>query len=263
MLATAITTAGIGAAIVATLMFLLWLIHLPMKNASIVDVGWAASLTALAIVYAVRATGDRTRAIVIATMVSIWAIRLAIHLLVRIVGKPEEGRYQQLRREWKTALGLKFLVFFEFQAILAIILSVPFLLPTLNQASGLTAIEIAAIALWLVAIVGEAIADAQLNRFKADTANRGRTCQVGLWAWSRHPNYFFEWLIWVSFALFAFASPWGWLGVLSPTLILYFLFKVTGIPATEAQALRSRGDEYRRYQETTSAFFPWFPRKTD
>jgi steroid 5-alpha reductase family enzyme len=262
MLSAALVTAGVGTAIVAGLMFVLWLVHLPMKNASIVDVGWAGSLGILAIVYALRAPGDATRAWVIASMAAIWALRLAAHLLFRIVGEPEEGRYVELRRQWKTKLGVKFLVFFEFQALLAVALSVPFLIPTLNASSGLTVIELVAVGVWLVAIAGESIADRQLSRFKASPANRGRTCRAGLWNYSRHPNYFFEWLIWVSFALFALSSPWGWIGLISPALILYFLFKVTGIPATEAQALRSRGEEYRQYQETTSAFFPWFPRRT-
>lgn len=262
MLTAALITAGVGAAIVAGLMLVLWLIHLPMRNASIVDVGWAASLGVLAIVYAVRATGDGPRAWLIASMVAIWAVRLAAHLLFRIVGEPEEGRYVELRRQWKTSLGVKFLAFFELQALLAVVLSVPFLVPTLNASSGLTVLELVAVAVWVVAIAGESVADRQLSRFKADPANKGRTCRAGLWSYSRHPNYFFEWLIWVSFALFALSSPWGWLGLISPVLILYFLFKVTGIPATEAQALRSRGDEYRTYQATTSAFFPWFPRRT-
>lgn len=262
MLTTPMTTVAIGAAIVAAFMFALWLFHLAMKNASIVDVGWAASLGILAIVYALRAPGSPIRSWTIAAMAALWAFRLAMHLLLRIVGKPEEGRYVQLRREWKTNLGLKFLAFFEFQALLAVALAIPFLLPTLNAASGITALEIAAVVVFVIAIVGESIADAQLSRFKSDPANNGRICRAGLWNYSRHPNYFFEWLIWVSFALFALSSPWGWLGLVSPILILYFLFKVTGIPATEAQALRSRGDEYRRYQETTSAFFPWFPRRT-
>ena len=110
-------------------------------------------------------------------------------------------------------------------------------------------------------MAGEAAADAQLNKFKSDPSNKGRTCQVGLWRYSRHPNYFFEWLIWVAFALFALASPGGCWGLLSPALILYFVLRVTGIPATEAQAIRTRGEEYRRYQQTTSAFVPWFPKK--
>ena len=92
-------------------------------------------------------------------------------------------------------------------------------------------------------------------------SNKGHTCQVGLWRYSRHPNYFFEWLIWMAFALFALASRGGYWGLISPALILYFVSRVTGIPATEAQAIRSRGEEYRRYQQTTSAFVPWFPKQ--
>ncbi len=258
MMPAALVTAGIGAAIVAALMFALWLIHLAMKNASIVDAGWAGGIGILAIVYAIRSGGDPMRAWVIASMGALWSLRLAAHLLMRIIGEPEEGRYVELRREWKTNLGLKFLIFFEFQALLCVVLSIPLLIPTLNPRPGLSTLEIAGAVLWSIAVAGEAIADAQLRRFKSDAANRGKTCRAGLWNYSRHPNYFFEWLIWVSFALFASASPWGWIGFLSPALILYFLLKVTGIPATEAQSLRSRGEEFRRYQETTSVFVPWF-----
>jgi steroid 5-alpha reductase family enzyme len=130
----------------------------------------------------------------------------------------------------------------------------------INRAPGLAAIEITAIALWTVALIGEAIADAQLERFKAQPSNRGRTCRIGLWRYSRHPNYFFEWLIWVAYALFALASPYGWIAIACPLVMLYLLFRVTGIPATEAQALRTRGEDYRQYQAATSAFVPWFPK---
>jgi len=180
-------------------------------------------------------------------------------LLTRVIGHPEEGRYVQLRRDWGCHLPLKFLLFFQFQALLGVLLSAPFLLAAVNEHPRLSAVEYAGTALWAVAFAGELTADSQLTRFKSDPANRGRTCRVGLWRYSRHPNYFFEWLIWVAFALFAAGSPHGYLAVFSPLLMLFFLFRVTGIPATEAQALRSRGDEYRQYQRTTSAFLPWFP----
>ena len=82
----------------------------------------------------------------------------------------------------------------------------------------------------------------------------------GLWRYSRHPNYFFEWLVWIAYAMFALASPWGWISLACPAVMLYFLLRVTGIPATEAQALKSRGDDYREYQRTTSAFVPRRPK---
>jgi steroid 5-alpha reductase family enzyme len=226
-----------------------------------VDAGWAGGLALLGILYAVLADGYWLRSALLAGLAAIWGFRLTIYLVMRIIGRPEEGRYQELRRQWKTNLPLKFLAFFEFQALLAVILSIPFLLAARNPSPGISSLEWSAVALWTLAIAGEATADAQLNKFKSDPSNHGKTCQVGLWRYSRHPNYFFEWLIWVAFALFALDSPNGYWGLLSPALILYFVLRVTGIPATEAQALRTRGEQYRRYQQSTSAFVPWFTKK--
>lgn len=251
-----------GALTVCGLMFVLWLIHFPIRNAAIVDAGWSAGLAILGILYAAMGQAPAQRRFLIGTMSAVWGLRLAVHLLVdRIVGEPEEGRYQQLRRDWRTHVAFKFLLFFEFQALLCVVLSVPFYLATQNTAPSLSWTELGAAVLWLIAIAGESLADRQLAAFKRDPENRGKTCRAGLWSWSRHPNYFFEWLIWVAFALFAVTAPWGWIGVLAPVLMLYFLFRVTGIPATEEQALRSRGDDYRRYQQTTSAFFPLPPKR--
>jgi steroid 5-alpha reductase family enzyme len=256
-----LTLVLIGAASVAALMLLLWLIHLRTGNAAIVDAGWAGGLALLGVLYALLGGGFWLRSALIGAMSAIWGLRLAIYLLTtRIIGHPEEGRYQEMRRQWKTNIPLKFLLFYEFQALLCVVLAVPFLMAARNPNPRLSLLEGAAVALWILAMIGEAAADAQLNKFKSDPSNKGRTCQVGLWHYSRHPNYFFEWLIWVAFALFALASPHGFWGLLSPALILYFVLCVTGIPATEAQAIRTRGEEYRRYRRTTSAFVPWFPK---
>jgi steroid 5-alpha reductase family enzyme len=166
-----------------------------------------------------------------------------------------------LRKEWKTNLPLRFFFFFQFQALLDLFLSLPFLLACLDTSAPLGIPEKIGAAIWIVGILGESVADAQLEAFKKNPANKGKTCRAGLWNYSRHPNYFFEWTVWVGYAVFCIAAPWGLLGLLAPALILYFLLRLTGIPATEAQALRSRGDEYREYQRTTSAFVPWFPEK--
>ena len=249
-----------GAACVAILMLALWLIQLRTGNASIVDMGWAGGLALLGVLYAVMGGGFWLRAALIGAMSGIWGLRLAIYLGTRIAGHPEEGRYQELRRKWKTNLPLKFLAFFEFQALTCVVLAMPFLLAAQNPDERISSLEWFAVALWLLAVAGETAADAQLSAFKRDPSNKGRTCQVGLWRLSRHPNYFFEWLIWVAFALFALGSPGGYWGLISPALMLYLVLRVTGIPATEEQAVRTRGDEYRRYQQTTSAFVPWFPK---
>jgi steroid 5-alpha reductase family enzyme len=261
VLAVALTLALTGAALVGAMMLILWVIHLLIKNAAIVDVGWAAGLGILAIYYALAGPGYVPRKWLMAAVVGLWSLRLAAYLLfARVVGKPEEGRYVQLRRDWKTNLPLRFLFFFEFQALLDVALSLPFLLACLNARAGLGVTAFIGAGISLAAMVGEAVADRQLDAFKNNPANKGKTCQAGLWRYSRHPNYFFEWLIWVGFAILAITAPWGVLGVISPALILYFLLGVTGIPATEAQALRSRGEEYRAYQRRTSAFVPWFPK---
>jgi steroid 5-alpha reductase family enzyme len=154
-----------------------------------------------------------------------------------------------------------FLVFFELQAVLVAVFSLPFLCVAFNPTPSLTGIEIAGLILALLALAGEALADWQMQAFKRDPASKGQVCQAGSWRYSRHPNYFFESLIWWAFFLVTLGSPLGWITIVCPLLMLYFLFKVTGIPLTEEYALKSKGAAYREYQRTTSAFVPWF-RKT-
>jgi steroid 5-alpha reductase family enzyme len=250
-----------GAAQVCGLMLVLWLIHLPLRNASIVDPGWAGGLAGLAMLYAWLGGGYGPRCCMIGAMAGVWGLRLALFLLfTRVLGHPEEGRYVELRRRWGGNIALKFLLFFQFQAATCIVLSLPFLLAAGNPSPEISSLEYAGFGLWIIALLGETFADAQLQSFKSNPANRGKTCRAGLWRYSRHPNYFFEWLIWVSFALFATASPYGYLAWLCPALMLFFLFRVTAIPATEAQALRTKGRDYQRYQQSTNVFVPWFPR---
>jgi steroid 5-alpha reductase family enzyme len=246
----------IGTTMTVTMMFALWLLHLRMRNASVVDVGWAAGIGLLALLYAALGDGFPPRRILVAILGGVWSIRLAWHLAHRVAREPEDGRYVELRARWGGNITLKFLVFFLGQGLLDVLLAVPFLAASMNRSSVLHPLEIAGAILWLVSVIGEGVADEQLRRFKRDPSSRGRVCDTGLWYYSRHPNYFFEWLIWCAFAVFAFASPFGWLSLAGPALMLYFLLRVTGIPATEAHAVESRGDAYREYQRTTSAFVP-------
>jgi steroid 5-alpha reductase family enzyme len=173
----------------------------------------------------------------------------------------EDGRYRAMRTRWAANFMVEMFKFFQLQAVSVVFLGAAFLAVSLNPAPALHPFELAGAALWLLALSGEALADAQLAAFKRHPANRGRVCDAGLWRYSRHPNYFFEWLVWVAFFVFALGSPWGWIGIIGPASILYLLLRVTGIPMNEEQNLRSRGDAYRRYQQTTSAFVPWFPKQ--
>ena len=197
------------------MMFVLWLIHLPMRNAAIVDFGWALGLGMLAVGYAIFGGGwqPRCRADGYYGGGLEPASRPLPAVHPRASDHPEEGRYQELRRKWKTNLPVKFLAFFEFQALLDVVLSLPFLVVALNPAPGFSPLEWAGVVLWGVALLGEIVADSQLAAFKKRPGSKGHTCQAGLWRYSRHPNYFFEWLIWVAFALFALASPYGYLGL--------------------------------------------------
>jgi len=249
-----------GTAAMLAMMFGVWLLHVRIRNASIVDVAWSAGIGILAVLYAAVGTGDPARRTIAAAMGGVWSARLALYLARRVAGAPEDARYQALRERWGGNTVLKFLWFFLFQGILDVVLAVPFLLVSLNAVPGLGGFEIAGIGLWLVAVTGEAVADAQLKRFKADPANRGGICDRGLWRYSRHPNYFFEWLVWCAVALFALGTPWGWVSIACPAMMLHFLLRVTGIPMTEEHMLRTRGDAFRAYQRRTSAFVPLPPR---
>ena len=250
-----------GWALAALLMLLAWAVQWRTADAGIVDVAWATGLGLLAIGYALLADGDPLRRMLMAIMAGGWSFRLAGYLLVnRVMGKPEDGRYQRLRAHWREQAQLKFLGFFQAQALLTVLFAIPFLVVALTPERPPLIAVLAAVALWLLAVGGEALADRQLAAWRANPVNRGRTCRAGLWRYSRHPNYFFEWLHWWSYPLLAWGSPEGWLTLLGPALMLYALLKITGIPYTEQQALASRGDDYRAYQRTTSAFIPWFPK---
>ncbi len=253
-----------GALWVCGLQAVLWLWHLRSDNAGWVDVGWALGLGGLAILDGVFGPGDPQRRMLVACMGGVWGLRLGLHLGRRVSrDSHEDGRYQQIRKDWGGNIRLKFFFFFQAQALLDLLLSLPFLWVALDGSKGLHWTLWLGLGLWLISILGEGIADEQLHRFKADPSSHGKTCRMGLWRYSRHPNYFFEWLIWVAFFLLAVASPWGWTAMLCPVVMLYFLLRVTGIPYTEAQSLRSRPEDYRRYQRETSAFLPWFPKKAN
>jgi len=254
----------IGTLVVVAIMFGLWWLGIRNHNFSYVDIGWSVNFAVLAVLYAWLAPGELSRRVIIAAMFTAHGLRLGWHLSKRIIGEPEEGRYQQLRKDWggRGNLNLKFLGFFEFQAVLNAFLTLPLLIVSFNRTPQFQPLEIAGIALFIIAIIGESVADAQLAAFKRNPANKGGVCDVGLWHYSRHPNYFFEWVIWIAYAIVALASPHGWIALAMPVLMLHFLINVTGLKTTEEQALRTKGERYRRYQARTSGFIPWIPRRT-
>ena len=230
-------------------------------NAGIVDVIWAAGVGGSALLYAATGNGAAVPRITVAILGGVWGLRLAWHLWTRVRREAEDGRYANLRGHWHGDQR-KFFAFFQFQAALIVLFSLPFLAVAGNPAAGVSPWWLAGVAVWIASVAGESIADHQLARFRNDPANAGRTCRAGLWRYSRHPNYFFEWTHWFAYVCLAVGSPWAWLAWLGPVVMWVFLRWISGIPYTEAQALRTRGDDYRDYQRSTSMLVPWFPSKS-
>jgi steroid 5-alpha reductase family enzyme len=250
--------------IAMAMMVVVWIFARRMNNAGIVDIWWSFGFAPVAVFCGVFGGGHPVRNGLIAAMVCAWSLRLGSHLYRRVMAHhpDEDPRYAALRTQYPRHTWLMFFGFFQLQAVLIGLLSLPVALACSNPAGGLGGFEIAGLAIWMVAIGGESVADAQLAQFRSQPSNRGRVCEAGLWKFSRHPNYFFEWLVWVAFFVFALAAPFGWAGVVSPLLMLYFLTCMTGIPPSEAHSLASRGDAYRDYQRRTSPFIPWFPKNS-
>lgn len=247
-----------GFVFLSLMMVVVWLLSLLWRNAGIVDVAWSASFVPVVLTYVWLADGWTTRDAVLAAIVGLWSLRLAWYLLVRVAREhpTEDSRYARLRREWGASANVKMLGFFQVQAVAALLLTVPFAISALNTTAALHALEWTGLVVWLTGLVGEATADWQLARFRARPGNKGQVCQDGLWHYSRHPNYFFEWVIWCGFGLFALGSPGGWMGLFVIPMMFYVMRYGTGVPYAEASSLASRGDAYRAYQRTTNVFFP-------
>lgn len=239
----------------------LWVLQLAIRNASIADVGWCAGLIGTVGWYVTQASGDLERKILVALMVSIYAGRLGGYILFnRVIGKQEDARYRRLREQWHDSEQLKMFGYFQLQAAAVSAFSLPILVVIQNPRPPFGLWELGGFLTWVAAVSGEAAADRQLARFRAQPWNRSRVCREGLWFYSRHPNYFFEWLHWWAYVVMAVGAP-GWpITFVGPIAMGWALLKVTGIPLAEQQALRSRGAEYRVYQQTTNAFIPWWPR---
>ena len=249
--------------IAALAMVGLWLYQRRHQNAAIADLGYCVGFVVVVIGYGIIVRGDPIRRGLVATMGSIYALRLAGHLFVnRIYDKPEDSRYQALRRKWGPRTQLYLFLYFQGQAVSIVIFSLPLLVLMVHPEPRLGFWESFGILVWLIAMIGEALADYQLEQFRANPRNSGKTYRWGLWRYSRHPNYFFEGLHWCAYVVMAIGIPYGWVTLIGPVLMIWTLLKVSGIPFAEAQALASRGDDYRDYQRTTSAFIPWFPKES-
>jgi steroid 5-alpha reductase family enzyme len=252
----------------ALAMALGWWVQRRAGNGGWADVVWTFATGAAGVAYALAPTAGwrpGPRAWLVALLIAGWSLRLGSHLWRRTaVAAHEDARYAQFRREWGAAFQPRMLVFLVIQALASALLTLAMLAAARNPAPFPAWSDVAGLALLFAAIAGEGVADAQLARWRADPANTGGICEAGLWAWSRHPNYFFEWLGWLAYAVIATgpagAWPWGWVALVGPAFMFVLLRYVSGVPPTEAAMAVSRGAGFADYRARVSPFFPLPPR---
>lgn len=250
-----------GLVLAAILLFAVWVVQLFTRNAGLVDVVWSAAVGLLGVYYAVAGDAPTATRILLAVMAGVWGLRLATYLALRMRGRPEDSRYAAARESWGRRADIYMLGFFLFQALAAWILSLPFWVVAFMPTNPAPALAILGVLVWVVSVGGEAIADWQLNRFKRDPANKGMVYNGGLWRYSRHPNYFFESVHWISYVIIAIGAPFWWATLFSPVIMAVLLLKVSGIPTIENADAATQRKGQDAYIRTTSAFIPWPPKR--
>jgi len=242
----------------------LWLLHLHLGNAALADVGFCGGLFILVLACGLSSDGEIMRRMIIMAMGSIYALRLGSHVFAhRVWNHSEDARYRKIRKLLGSWEQVGMFLYFLLQ-VPACVFFAGFLCWIMNHPhAGLRWWDGIGMGIFLLAVTGEAFADHQLEVFRSKANNIGKTLRTGLWRYSRHPNYFFESVHWWAYVPMAVGLPWSWMAVIWPLLMMSFLLWVTGIPWAEAQAVASRGDDYRDYQQSTSAFIPWFPRNPE
>jgi steroid 5-alpha reductase family enzyme len=245
-----------------------WAVQQRTGNSGWVDTIWTFSLGltgAASALWPVAGAAPNPRQWLVAALVAVWSIRLGSHIAVRTAAITDDPRYAAFAKEWGVNSPRRMFLFLQNQGFGSIPLVFSIFVAARFPQPGLRLQDYLGVAILAAGIAGEALADVQLKRFRSDPANKGRVCDIGLWRWSRHPNYFFEWFGWLSYPVIAISLdaplqyPWGWATLLAPIFMYWILVHVTGIPPLEAQMLRSRGERYRAYQSRTSAFFPLPP----
>jgi len=259
------------AAALSLAMSLAWAAEQATGNSGWIDTGWTFGLGAVGLLcalvpFAVPSFESAPRRMLIAIAVFAWAMRLGLHIASRTTGIVDDPRYAALRKSWGPGQASRQMwLLAQKQALVSIPLALSIFLAARNPAPTLRLQDVLAALIFVAAIAGEAIADRQLREFRGSAPARHAICDAGLWRWSRHPNYFFEWLGWLGYAVvavdFTGAYPWGWLALAGPAFMFWLLVHVSGIPPLEEHMLRTRGDAYRAYQARTSAFFPLPPGK--
>jgi steroid 5-alpha reductase family enzyme len=259
--------AGVGA-VISVVMAAAWLAQRWTQKSGWADAFWTFGVGLAGALFALAHLPDRggpsARALLVSALVALWAARLCAHIVRRTLTGPDDARYAKLRKDWGKDAPRRMFWFLQAQALFGLLMAATVFAAAANPRPGLDLRDAIGALVMITAITGEAIADRTLARFARDPRNRGKVCDVGLWRWSRHPNYFFEWLGWVAYPIIAIdfsgAYPWGFASLIGPAVMYWLLVHVSGIPPLEEHMLASRGEAFRAYRDRTSAFFPWPPK---
>lgn len=255
-----VTVFLVAGGILAVFMTCVFLIGLAKQDNSIVDVAWGIGFILITL-YAFFSTGTYlARQILVTTLVVVWGVRISVHIFIRNWGKEEDHRYQAFRMSWRPYFVLKsFFYIFMLQGFLIWVIDYPVIFTNASTAMPpLGVLDVVGMVIWLIGFAFEAIGDYQLKKFIDNPANTGKICKVGLWRYTRHPNYFGEVTMWWGIFLIVLSVPWGWTGVISPLTVTYLLMFVSGVPM--AERIFEKNEEYAQYKKETSALIPWFPR---
>jgi len=259
---TMVFLAALGGAALSAIMAAAWCFARVPGRSGWIDAVWSLAVGLVgAVVALVPMPGTApARRWLVAAMVALWALRLGGHIARRTVGHGDDPRYAELRRAWGDRFQSQLFLFLQIQALAAWLLVVCVMLAAHRPAPFPAWSDVTGAVLLALAVIGEGLADAQLRAFRRQPANHGAICDSGLWGLSRHPNYFFEWLAWVAYALIAIGPDgrWGpgWLALVGPVFMYWLLVHVSGIPPLEAHMLRTRGGAYRGLQMRVRAFWP-------
>lgn len=235
-----------------------WIFQRAMNNGGWGDVFWTygagATCALAALVPFDGQAAPNLRQMLVAALVALWSLRLGTYVAVRVAKGAEDARYADLRKEWGARFQRSMFGLLIIQAPFTALLSISILLAAHNPAPTLHLQDFIGLLILVGSILGEGVADEQMKAFKADAANHGKVCDAGLWAWSRHPNYFFEFAGWLAYPVIAFDlhAPWSLAAVIAPVLMFVLLRFGTGVPPLEKAMLASKGDAYRRYQARVS-----------
>ena len=257
-----ITLFSQAALIILALVTLLWIWSVFIKNVSIVDIFWGFGFVVVNAFYIFMSGELNARKILILTLVSIWGLRLAIYLAIRNIGKGEDFRYQEFRRNYgpKRYWWFSFFQTFLLQGVLIMIVSLPFLgINSSDSAGDLKVLDYIGIVVWLIGFIFEAGGDFQLVRFKRRSKNKGKVLNTGFWKYTRHPNYFGDSAVWWSYAIFSIAAGSYW-PIIGSIIMTILIIKISGVSLLE-KTLKDTKPQYRDYIQKTNSFFPWFPKK--